>query len=110
MSELERAARQALDALENEWFWPTPRFAIDAIDALRAALKQAEPVAWVGLTDKDRLDIYGQATTDEIDYYARAIEAALKEKNAKQAEPAAESHKRAINADNDQSMSGNPSF
>jgi hypothetical protein len=44
MTDLEKAARQALDALENEWFLPTPRFAIDAIDALRAALEQAEPV------------------------------------------------------------------
>lgn len=105
--------------------------------------EQAEPVAWVGLTDKDRLDIYGQASTDEVDFYARAIEAALKERNAKpvqtepvdvcfcgdptilnifwhrkdgpcfapqQAEPVAESHKRATGGDNDQSMSGNPSF
>jgi len=55
MSDLEKAARQALDALENEWFWPTPQFAIDAIDALRAALaqqqaepaEQAEPEHWV---------------------------------------------------------------
>jgi len=59
MTELEKAARQALDALENEWFWPTPQFAIDAIDALRAALRaalaqqqaepaeQAEPEHWV---------------------------------------------------------------
>jgi hypothetical protein len=61
-------------------------------DRLRHTLaQQAEPVGWVGLTDKDRLDIYGQASTDEVDFYARAIEAALKEKNAKpvQAEPVA---------------------
>jgi hypothetical protein len=68
MSELEKAARQALDTLEQ-------------------AEPVVEPVAWVGLTDKDRLDIYGQASTDEVDFYARAIEAALKEKNTKQAEP-----------------------
>jgi hypothetical protein len=66
------------------------------IKALSAAPQQAEPVAWVGLTDKDRLDIYGQASTDEVDFYARAIESALREKNAKQAHPVADS--------------GNPSF
>ena len=53
MTDLKEAARQALDALENEWFWPTPRFAIDAIDALRAALaQQVEPV--VGTCDCHR--------------------------------------------------------
>jgi hypothetical protein len=51
MTDLKQAARQALDALENEWFWPTSRFAIDAIDTLRAALsqQQAEPVAWLSV-------------------------------------------------------------
>jgi len=97
MSTLEQAATEMLQCVDRmlahgEWY-----AAEETADKLRAVLiwgepvaVQAEPVAWVGLTDKDRLDIYGQASTDEVDFYARAIEAALKEKNAKpkQAEPA----------------------
>jgi hypothetical protein len=46
MTDLEKAARQALDVLENHNLWPVTAAANAAIDALRAALaqQQAEPV------------------------------------------------------------------
>jgi hypothetical protein len=68
------------------------RLMIKATDTLRAALEQADIVAsdypdshqpeqeWQGLTEEERRHIY--ATTEEFGHeIARAIEAALEEKN-----------------------------
>jgi hypothetical protein len=53
MSTLEKAAQQALEALED---WDSP-VALPAITALKAALAQPEqePVAWQGVYDKTDL-------------------------------------------------------
>jgi len=105
MTDLEKAARQALDALENEWFWPTPRFAIDAIDALRAALaqQQAEPVAVLAEREAcaNIAREVGTNTLPEDFALDRCyeIESAIRARG-QQAEP----HKPAIDADNGQSM------
>lgn len=73
--------------------------------------QQAEPVAWPKKREPRAAEI-----TESDSAYARAegydegwndcLAACMKQ----QAESVAEPHKRAINADNDQSMSGNPSF
>jgi len=87
MTTLEQAARQALDALENQ-FAIMP--ASDHHKALRAALAQqqavlekdwpqAKPVGWVGLTNKELYDCWPES--NEPVAIARAIEAAFKEKN-----------------------------
>ena len=49
MTDLEKAARQALELMENHYLWPTGHVANKTINALRAALaalaqQQAEPV------------------------------------------------------------------
>ena len=74
MSNLEKALRQTQEMLEQ-------------ITALRAALGQAEPVAWIGLTseDMDELAPYGQYARD----VALLVEDRLWERNAKQPEPVA---------------------
>ena len=87
MSDLRAAAQQALEALEQAH--PKPynedvRAHVEAITALKAALEQPEPRReWVSLTDDERVDILFPLTAagaSDIDC-ARAIEAALKEKN-----------------------------
>ena len=51
-----------------------------AITALRQAIAEAEKRAWVGLTDDE---IWAEGADNEIDvYFARTIEAKLKEKNS----------------------------
>ena len=80
MSDLRAAALQALEALEQD----NPAGRSATIIALRAALEQPEPRReWVSLTDDERVDILFPLTAagaSDIDC-ARAIEAALKEKN-----------------------------
>jgi len=52
-----------------------------AMDNLRAAIEQGEKRQWVGLTNKDIIEMWPQTSTvgwDDI----RLIEAKLKEKNA----------------------------
>jgi hypothetical protein len=90
MNELEKTTRLALDALKEADRGPSQAFWIGrAIAALEDAIaKQAEPVAWVGLTDAEIYECW-PGSLDPLKI-ARAIEAALKEKNAKQAEPVVE--------------------
>jgi hypothetical protein len=87
MSDLKQAAQQALlemganiynmDVHHDDYF--------EAMEALRAALaQQAEPVQeWVPLTDEQIEDLALNGTDSELRrrQFARAIEAALKEKN-----------------------------
>lgn len=66
--------------------------------------QQAEPVAWVGLTDGEAEQTFAKhdcnISTHLAGILARAIEAALKQKNAQQAEPVIEPD----------DASGNPSY
>jgi len=74
MTDLRKAAEQALEALEanlGKWRAKTP-----AIEALRQALAQPE---WIGLTEVDIHE--AMDAEDEFDF-ARAIEAKVKEKNS----------------------------
>jgi hypothetical protein len=89
MTDLEKAARQALAVLESDNLWPVPHAANAAIDALRAALAQQQVrLEWVGLTNKEIYDCWPK--NNEPVAIARAIEAAFKKKNAQQAEPVVE--------------------
>jgi len=95
MTDLEKAARQALDALESLNDWPGAFDKCErAVDALRAALaQQAEPVP---------------------PWYRQFCNCPKCSEAPKQAEPVAESHRRATTGASGQSMtqadSGNPSF
>jgi hypothetical protein len=82
------AMRQALDALENgkrvRNYEGGTKYQPDledlAITALRAAIEQSEKRQWVGLTNKDIIEMWPETSTvgwDDI----RLIEAKLKEKN-----------------------------
>jgi len=80
--------KQALEALEDPWK-TGPDGVANAITALRAAIEQSEKRQWVGLTNKDIIEMWPETSTvgwDDI----RLIEAKLKEKNhiyaARQAE------------------------
>ena len=79
--------RQALEALEQinklsigENAIALPGEIDAAMDNLRAAIEQGEKRQWVGLTNKDIIEMWPQTSTvgwDDI----RLIEAKLKEKN-----------------------------
>jgi hypothetical protein len=71
--------KQALEALEDPWK-TGPDGVANAITALRAAIEQSEKRQWVGLTNKDIIEMWPETSTvgwDDI----RLIEAKLKEKN-----------------------------
>jgi len=74
--------KQALEALEDPWK-TGPDGVANAITALRAAIEQSEKRQWVGLTNKDIIEMWPETSTvgwDDI----RLIEAKLKEKNQTQ--------------------------
>ncbi len=92
MTDLEKAARMALEALEktkdeNTAYLDFKEPYHEAITALRQALSDSveQPASkpWVGLTQQD-IDIAFDDTQEGggFDEFARAIEAKLKEKNA----------------------------
>ena len=86
MSDLRKAAEQALEALEwinrvNAMDYEYQRKAQEPIQALRQALAQPE---WVGLMDEDLkplCDEWRIMYGGYVDDFAKAIEAKLKEKN-----------------------------
>ena len=89
MSNLENAARMALEALEEYQSKGAPFMACDAaVEALRNALEQPKRV-WVGLTDEEVRAAYCTISDKEwaiggmsdAEPFARTIEAKLKEKN-----------------------------
>jgi hypothetical protein len=57
----------------------------EEIDELRQAIAEEEKREWVGLTDEERIALWGMRSdgpsNSEIRGFARAIEAKLKEKN-----------------------------
>ena len=75
------AMKQALEALEEYQAKGAPFMSCDAaVAALRAAIEQSEKRQWVGLTNKDIIEMWPETSTvgwDDI----RLIEAKLKEKN-----------------------------
>jgi hypothetical protein len=83
MTTLREAAQQALEALAWREFDATSTAEESkAFGALITALERREPRReWVGLTDEEIDMIYAQPQMHK-GQYARAIEAALKEKNA----------------------------
>jgi len=73
------ALKLALEVLEDPWK-SGPDGVANAITALRAAIEQSEKRQWVGLTNKDIIEMWPETSTvgwDDI----RLIEAKLKEKN-----------------------------
>ena len=71
-NKVNKATREAVSAAHS------PIFQIE--DALRAAIEQSEKRQWVGLTNKDIIEMWPETSTvgwDDI----RLIEAKLKEKN-----------------------------
>jgi hypothetical protein len=82
MSDLRQAAQQALDYIEQVDYGPYDNQPVK--QALRAALAQPEPRReWQGLTDEEIDDMSLGGTDSELrkQQFARAIEAALKERN-----------------------------
>jgi lipoate-protein ligase A len=81
MTELRKAAEEALEALEEHWEEH------EAIDALRQALAQTEQKKeWVGLTEDEVWELVNQSLSKKWGFldeqaFAKAIEAKLKEKN-----------------------------
>ena len=82
--------QQALDTLEGwanhgKWVWPesaleqAKRNTTESITALRERL--AQPDQWQGLTDEEIEFIYADTGYNDIQMFARAIEAKLKELN-----------------------------
>jgi hypothetical protein len=102
--------QQALDALISVWNMDKTKKQVETIQAIKARLAQPEPEElgeiipadekqlkrianlvkpekeWVGLTDEEILEEYRQSYGDDGNltdvYFARAIEAKLKEKNS----------------------------
>jgi len=76
--------QQALDALISVWNSDRTTRQVETIRAIKARLAQPEK-EWVGLTDEEILEEYRQSYGDDGNltdvYFARAIEAKLKEKN-----------------------------
>lgn len=90
MSDLEQAARQAMEALElhaKQYPYMQKGYTVDAIASLRQALEQKRE--WVGLTDGEVRAAYCAISDKEwaiggmsdAEPFARAIEAKLRELN-----------------------------
>ena len=128
MSALEKAARQALDALENLGWHGSERERDEAIKSLERALaQQAEPVAMSASGTKEAAFIGGklyhidprqaQWIEDRLGVVqAEPVDKALTKPapqvDKEQAEPVVEPHKPATSPDNGQFMShdGNASY
>ena len=76
--------QQALDALISVWNMDKTTKQVETIQAIKARLAHPKK-EWVGLTDEEILEEYRQSYGDDGNltdvYFARAIEAKLKEKN-----------------------------
>ena len=82
MSDLEKAARQALEALSRSKLMDDNHFyCYAAATALRQALEQPKH-EWVGLPDDNALWEMWAESSSNVFLFARAIENKLKEKNA----------------------------
>jgi hypothetical protein len=89
---MKEAMKLALEALENElsidWanneeFNSSAEQMCDAIKALKEALAKQEQCTWVGLTDREKSNLWleSRAAIPRFHTYASLVEAKLKEKN-----------------------------